>query len=122
MTLSLTNLSQLAYSETWFPFLSSGNGYCLPFRAGDVRDMNLPKKFLTQRSLLEINASPLLSVLRSAEALRDAREAPARLHLPPPCAAAQGAPLHPHPAHLPGPALGHQGIAGRHCLPDDGEF
>ena len=69
-----------------------------------------------------MSADSLFSVLQPPEALRDACEAPAGLHLPPARATAQGAPVHAHPAHLPRPALGHQGVSSGHCLSYDGEL
>lgn len=69
-----------------------------------------------------VATSPCYSaVLRSLEAVRDASETPARLHLPAARALAEGASLHPDPADLPRPALGHQGVPGCHCLSHDGK-
>lgn len=96
--------------------------YYLPFRAGHVSSMHGSNKASDPEKTPENNASFLLSVLWSSEALRDAHKAPARFHLPSACATAQSAPLYPHPADLPCPAVGHQGISSCHCLSDDGEF
>lgn len=59
-------------------------------------------------------------VFRSPEAVQHAGQASARLHLPSPRPAEEGAPLHHRPAQLLGPAVGHQDVQGRHRLPHDG--
>lgn len=59
-------------------------------------------------------------VFRPSEAVQHASQASARLHLPSSCPTEEGAPLHHRPAQLFGPALGHQDVQGRHCLPHDG--
>lgn len=62
------------------------------------------------------------SVLRPSEAVRDAPQAPTRLHLPAPRPPEEGSPVHCHPAHVPGAALGHQDFTRRYCFPHDGTF
>lgn len=64
----------------------------------------------------------LCSVLRPSEAVRHAPQAPTRLHLPAPRPPEEGSPVHCHPAHVPGAALGHQDITRRYCFPHDGKF
>lgn len=62
------------------------------------------------------------SVLRPSEAVRYAPQAPTRLYLPAPRPTEEGSPVHCHPAHVPGAALGHQDITRRYRFPHDGEF
>lgn len=62
----------------------------------------------------------LVLVFRSPEAVQHAGQASARLHLPSPRPSEEGAPLHHRPAQLPGPAVGHQDVQGRHRFPHDG--
>lgn len=112
----------LGLSESPFPLLSSGEGITCPSEQVMWETWMGRTRLLTQRNLLKVSASSLLSVLWPSEALWDACKAPARLYLPAARAAAQSAPLHPHPAHLPCPALGHQGVSSCHCLSNDGEF
>lgn len=63
-----------------------------------------------------------VSVLWPSEVVRDAGEAPARLHLPASRPLEEGAPVHSHPAHLSGAALGHQDLTCCYHLPNDGEL
>lgn len=62
------------------------------------------------------------SVLRPSEAVRHAPQAPAWLHLPASRPPEEGSPVHPHPAHLPRAALGHQDITRCYRFPHDGQF
>lgn len=63
---------------------------------------------------------PLSTAHRPCAAAPDASQAPARPCLPPPRASAQSAPLHHHPAAVPGPALGPEVHHGRYYFPSDG--
>lgn len=59
-------------------------------------------------------------VLRQNKAVWHAGQAPAGPDLPALRAAVEGPHLHPGAAHLPGAALGHQGLHGRRCVSYDG--
>ena len=70
-----------------------------------------------------LRAAPFLcvaTVLRPHQAVRHARQAPARPDLPALRAPLEGARVHPGAAHLPGAAVGHQGLVRRRGLPHDG--
>lgn len=81
-----------------------------------------PGIYLNRFPLMLLPMQILCSVLRPSEAVRHAPQAPTRLYLPAPRPPEEGSPVHCHPAHVPGAALGHQDITRRYCFPHDGKF
>lgn len=91
---------------------------CLPAPLSLFHFFSLPSLSLT--SFATCVHLHHFSVLWPSEVVWDATEAPARLHIPAPRPLEEGAPVHCHPAHLSGAALGHQDVTCRYSFPHDG--